>query len=79
MSKPEKTKMISMRLTEEQYAYLDDLAKRIKAQTGFKITRSSIILKLMEAGYPFLEKEFPRETPHPGEYGFSSPQNTKAS
>jgi len=56
-----KNRMISMRITEEQYNYLEEMAKRIRKKTGFKITRVSIILKLMEYGLPFLEKEFPEE------------------
>ena len=51
--------MISMRVTEEQYAYLEEVASRIRSKTGFRITRASIILKLMEYGKPFLEKDFP--------------------
>ena len=51
--------MISLRVTEKQFRYLDEMARRIRAETGFKITLASIILKLMEFGYPFLEKDFP--------------------
>lgn len=54
-----KPRMVSMRITERQYNYLNDMAKRIKEQTGFRITRASIIIKMMEHGLPFLEKEFP--------------------
>ena len=54
-----KPRMVSMRITERQYKYLNDMAKRIKEQTGFRITRASIIIKMMEHGLPFLEKEFP--------------------
>ena len=56
-----KSKMISMRITEEQYNYLNKVAKRIKGRTGFHITRASIILKMMEYGLPFLEQEFPED------------------
>lgn len=52
--------MITMRVTEEQWGYLNDMAERIRVKTGFKITRASIILKLMEYGYPYLQKEFPK-------------------
>ena len=54
-----KSRMISMRVTEKQYRYLDTMAKRIKKRTGFHITRASIILKLMEYGLSYLEEEFP--------------------
>jgi hypothetical protein len=56
-----KSKMISMRITEEQFSSLNDLAARIKEKTGFRITRASIIMKLMEYGYPALEKDFPKK------------------
>lgn len=55
-----KNKMISMRVTEDQFNYLNEMAERIRAKTGFRITRASIILKLMEHGYPYLQKEFPK-------------------
>lgn len=54
-----KTRMISLRVTEEQYQYLEDMAQRIREKTGFRVTRASIVLKLMEYGLPYLEKEFP--------------------
>lgn len=52
--------MISMRITEKQYNYLNEMAARIRAASGFKITRASIILKMMEYGLPYLEQEFPK-------------------
>jgi hypothetical protein len=55
-----KTRIISMRLTEDQYRLLDELSQRIKSATGFKVTRASIIQRLMHCGLPLLEKEFPR-------------------
>lgn len=58
-SGPKKSKMISMRITAEQFDYLEEMALRIRKQTGFRVTRASIVLKLMERGLPFLEKEFP--------------------
>lgn len=61
-TQPRKKKMLSLRVSERQFQYLDDIAKRIKAKTGFHITRASIVLKLMELGHPFLEQEFPDET-----------------
>lgn len=59
MRKEIKSRMISMRMTEAQYRCLDELSKRITKQTGFRITRASIMLKLMEFGLPLLEKSFP--------------------
>ena len=63
MAQAKKSRMISLRITEDQYQYLESMAKRIRSRTGFKITRASIILKLMEFGLPFLEKEFPENEP----------------
>ena len=60
MTENKKAKIISMRLTQRQYDFLDELAKRIRQQTGANVTRSSIIMKLMEYGLPHLEKDFPR-------------------
>ncbi len=54
-----KSRMISMRVTEEQFTMLEKLALRIRRKTGFRITRASIILKLMEWGLPQFEQEFP--------------------
>jgi hypothetical protein len=51
--------MISMRVTEDQFQMLEDLAGRIRQQTGLRVTRASIMLKLMELGLPELEKEYP--------------------
>lgn len=60
-TKPKKNRMISLRITEEQYFYLEKMGYRIQQTTGFKITRASIVLKLMELGLPLLEKSFPTE------------------
>lgn len=60
MSPPKKPKLISMRLTDGQYGYLESMLNRVKALTGTKVTRTSIILKLMEYGLPALERDFPR-------------------
>ena len=57
LQKRKKNRMISFRLTEDQHRYLDCLSVEIYSATGFKITRASIILKLMELGLPVLEKE----------------------
>lgn len=54
-----KNRMLSIRVTQKQYDALEALAKRIRQRTGFRITRASIMLKLMEYGLSDLEKEFP--------------------
>lgn len=50
-----------MRITETQYQYLESVARRIRKETGFRVTRASIMLKLMEYGLPHLNQEFPPE------------------
>lgn len=54
-----KSRMVSMRITERQYQYISEFARKIKQETGFRITRASIMIKLMEYGLPHLEQEFP--------------------
>ncbi len=54
-----KNHMISLRITQKQWDYLQEIADRIKETTGFRITRASIIIKMMEHGLPYIEKEFP--------------------
>lgn len=60
MSQRKKTRMLSLRITEDQYQYLEDMALRIRKTTGFRVTRASIILRMMEYGLPYLEREFPK-------------------
>lgn len=60
MATRKKNRMLSLRITENQYQYLEEMALRIRKATGFRVTRASIILKLMEYGLPHLEKEFPK-------------------
>ena len=62
MAGPKKTRIVSLRLTEEQYRYLYDIINRIKKNTGLKVPRSSIMVKLMEYGLPHMEKDFPGPT-----------------
>lgn len=61
MANEKKNRMVSLRMTEAQFQYLESMAKKIRRKTGFKITRASIILKLMEYGFPQLDREFPDE------------------
>ena len=56
-----KSRMVSMRITETQYQHIQHIARSIRETTGFKITRASIIMKLMEYGLPFLQEEFLKE------------------
>jgi hypothetical protein len=60
MSPRKKPKLVSMRLTEAQYGYLEDMVRRVKNLTGMRVTRTSVILKLMEFGLPVMEKDFPK-------------------
>ncbi|MGE0171602.1 MAG: hypothetical protein AB7T49_02405 [Oligoflexales bacterium] len=54
-----KSRMVSLRITEEQYQALEVIGAQLRKSTGFHITRASIILKLMEFGLPALEQVFP--------------------
>ena len=56
-----KTRMISMRLTEDQYQTINAMVHRIRTQTGFRVTRASLMQKLMHLGLPQLEREFPNK------------------
>ena len=53
-----KSRMVSMRITETQYQHIQEIARAIRESTGFRITRASIMLKLMEYGLPYLQEEF---------------------
>jgi hypothetical protein len=55
-----KPRMISMRLTEDQYQTIQDMIKFIEVETGTKVTQSSLILKLIEFGRPILQQLYPR-------------------
>lgn len=54
-----KQRLISLRLTEDQFQYLEKMARRIQSQSGMKATRTSIVMKLMEYGLPALQRDFP--------------------
>ena len=55
-----KNRMISMRLTEAQYQKFINIISEIRLNYGFAITRTSLILKMLEYGLPELEKELKR-------------------
>ncbi len=55
-----KNRMISMRLTEEQYQKFMSIISDIRSSYGFSITRTSLILKMLEYGLPELERELKR-------------------
>jgi hypothetical protein len=61
--------MLSIRLTEEQFACLDHLVARVKKETGTTVTRSSIVLKMLEYGLPNIESRF-REPSSRGPHNF---------
>jgi hypothetical protein len=60
MSTRKKVKLISMRLTADQFRYLEDMIARVKILTGMRVTRTSVILRLLEYGLPAIEREFPK-------------------
>mgnify|MGYP003863854921 CR=1 FL=1 len=51
--------LLSLRLTADEIDYLDDLAERIEAASGFKVSRSAVAARLLKCGRPILEKEYP--------------------
>ena len=55
-----KPRMISMRLTEEQFQDLEQMIAYIETETGTKVTKSSLIIKLIEFGKPILQDLYPR-------------------
>jgi len=62
ISGPKKSKMLSIRLTEDQFQFLDSMIARIKDHTGTTVTRSSVVLKMLEYGLPGINQDFPRHT-----------------
>jgi hypothetical protein len=52
-----KTRMISLRLTEEQYEWLNNTTTFIENETGCKASRASVVLRLMEKGLPHFQSE----------------------
>lgn len=48
---------ISLKLTAEQTAWLENAARFIEAETGCPVSHSSILLRLMEHGLPQFEKD----------------------
>lgn len=51
--------LLSLRLNAEQTEFLDAMAERIEAKSGFKVSRSAVAVRLIECGRPGLEKEYP--------------------
>ena len=59
---PNSRRVISIRMSDEQIAYLDDLQRRVQNRTGTKVTRTSLMMRLMHLGFQSME-EFLRRTP----------------
>jgi hypothetical protein len=55
-----KSKMISLRLTEEQFRWLENTTQFIENETGCKVTRASVVLRLMEKGLPEFQTDIDR-------------------
>ena len=49
--------LISLRLTPEQYRWLEHTARYLEGETGCEVTISSIMMRLMEKGLPLFEEE----------------------
>ncbi|MEZ4742749.1 MAG: hypothetical protein R3B45_09920 [Bdellovibrionota bacterium] len=54
-----KPKMLSVRLTKEQFDDLENMIRLIELETGTKVSRSSLVLKLIEFGRSKLESLYP--------------------
>ena len=53
-----KTRMVSIRLTEAQWDYIEGINRRLEEERHLRLTRTSIVLKLLELGMPQLEAKF---------------------
>lgn len=49
--------VISLKLTKDQYEWIDQVARFIAAETGCQVSHSSVMMRLMENGLPAFEKE----------------------
>lgn len=49
-------RVISVRMSDEQIAYLDDLQRRVQELTGTKVTRTSLMMRLMHLGFESMEE-----------------------
>jgi hypothetical protein len=58
MTKAKKTRMVSIRLTEAQWQYLEGINSRLERERHLRLTRTSIVLKMLELGMPALEQKF---------------------
>ena len=58
MNARKKPKMVSMRMSDDQFQQINYMISTIEAETGTKVTKSSLILKLMEFGYPTLKQKY---------------------
>jgi hypothetical protein len=47
-------------MTEGQHNHLVDMINIIEKETGTKVTKSSLVLRLIEFGQPSLEKLYPK-------------------
>lgn len=51
------TSLISLKLTPEQHAWLENTSRFIEAETGCPVSHSSILMRLMEHGLPQFERD----------------------
>ena len=49
--------VISLKLTQEQFDWLDQAAQFISSETECNVSHGSIVMRLMENGLPAFEKE----------------------
>ena len=58
MNNKSKTKVISLRMNNTQLALIEKILLEFKQTTGITLTRTSLILKLMELGYENFHKKY---------------------
>jgi hypothetical protein len=51
---------ITLKLTHDQYQWLDHAARFIKEETGCEVSHASIMMRLMENGLPSFDEELQR-------------------
>ena len=49
--------VISLKLTKDQFEWIDQVARFIASETGCQVSHSSVMMRLMENGLPAFEKE----------------------
>lgn len=57
MNPDPKSVLMTLKLTQEQFDWIDQAAQFISTETGCDVSHGSIVMRLMENGLPAFEKE----------------------